>query len=63
MTTFLTAAFYKFVDLPDFEALKAPLLACCAEHQIKGTILLAQEGINSTVAGPEAGVHALLSFL
>ncbi len=63
MTSFLTAAFYKFVDLPDFEALKAPLLACCAEHQIKGTILLAQEGINSTVAGPAPGVHALLNFL
>lgn len=63
MTKFLTAAFYKFVDLPDFAALKAPLLACCEEHQIKGTILLAQEGINSTVAGPAAGVHALLSFL
>jgi UPF0176 protein len=63
MKKFLTAAFYKFVDLPDFAALKAPLLACCEEHQIKGTILLAQEGVNSTVAGPEAGVHALLNFL
>ena len=63
MKKFLTAAFYKFVDLSDFEEFKPKLLACCEEHQIKGTILLAQEGINSTVAGPEAGVHALLNFL
>ncbi len=63
MKKFLTAAFYKFVDLSDFVEFKPKLLACCEEHQIKGTILLAQEGINSTVAGPEAGVHALLNFL
>jgi len=63
MTEFLTAAFYKFVGLPDFEQLKAPLLACCEEHDIKGIILLAPEGINSTIAGPAAGVHAVLAHL
>nr|MDP2190600.1 rhodanese-related sulfurtransferase [Rhodoferax sp.] len=63
MTNFLTAAFYKFVGLPDFEQLKAPLLACCEEHDIKGIILLAPEGINSTIAGPAAGVHAVLAHL
>lgn len=63
MTEFLTAAFYKFVDLPDFQALKAPLLECCDAHGTKGTILLASEGINSTIAGPAAGVHAVLAFL
>ena len=63
MREFLTAAFYKFVDLPDFADLKAPLLACCEAHQVKGLILLAAEGINSTIAGPEAGVHAVLATL
>jgi UPF0176 protein len=63
MTEFLTAAFYKFVELPDFAQLRAPLLACCEEHQVKGTILLAAEGINSTIAGPAAGVHAVLAYL
>jgi UPF0176 protein len=63
MTDFLTAAFYKFVDLPDFTALKAPLLACCEENQVKGIILLASEGINSTIAGPAAGVRAVLAHL
>lgn len=63
MREFLTAAFYKFVDLPDFADLKAPLLACCEAHHVKGLILLAAEGINSTLAGTEAGVHAVLATL
>jgi len=63
MTEFLTAAFYKFVELPDFAQLKAPLLACCEANDVKGTILLATEGINSTIAGPAVGVHAVLAYL
>ncbi|MDO9166070.1 MAG: rhodanese-related sulfurtransferase [Rhodoferax sp.] len=63
MTEFLTAAFYKFVELPDFAELKAPLLACCEANDVKGIILLATEGINSTIAGPAAGVHAVLDYL
>lgn len=63
MSAFLTAAFYKFVELPDFEALRAPLLACCEAHHVKGLILLAHEGINSTIAGPQAGVRAVLAYL
>ncbi|WP_342617998.1 rhodanese-related sulfurtransferase [Rhodoferax sp. GW822-FHT02A01] len=60
---FLTAAFYKFVDLPDFESRKAPLLALCQQHNVKGLILLAREGINSTIAGAAEDVHAVLAFL
>lgn len=63
MSTFLTAAFYKFVDLPDYVDLQAPLLAFCEAQNVKGTILLAREGINSTIAGPAAGVHAVLAYL
>ncbi len=63
MTYFLTAAFYKFVELPDFADLKAPLFACANENQVKGTILLAKEGINATISGPPDGVRALLEFL
>ncbi|ABD69686.1 Rhodanese-like [Rhodoferax ferrireducens T118] len=63
MTEFLTAAFYKFVELPDFAQLKAPLLTCCEANDVKGTILLATEGINSTIAGPAVGVHAVLAYL
>ncbi|MGH8804922.1 MAG: rhodanese-related sulfurtransferase, partial [Polaromonas sp.] len=61
--TFLTAALYKFVELPDFAELQAPLLACCESHAVKGTLLLAAEGINGTIAGKPEGVHAVLAFL
>ena len=63
MPDFLTAALYKFVELPDFAALQAPLLACCETHGVKGTLLLASEGINGTIAGPPKGVHAVLAWL
>ena len=63
MPAYLTAAFYKFVDLPDAAQLKAPLLACCERHAVKGLILLASEGINSTIAGPAEGVKAVLAYL
>ncbi len=63
MAAFLTAAFYKFVELSDFASLRAPLLACCSDNNIKGTILLAREGINGTIAGSPESVQALLAFL
>ncbi len=60
---YLTAAFYKFVDLPDFADRRAPLQALCEQHSVKGLILLACEGINSTIAGQAEGVHAVLAYL
>ncbi len=63
MSRYLTAALYKFVSLPDAAALRAPLLAECERHGIKGTLLLATEGINGTIAGPEQGIRAVLAWL
>ena len=63
MSEFLTAALYKFVDLPDFKVLRDRLFDFCQPRQIKGTLLLAREGINGTVAGPEASVRELLGLL
>jgi UPF0176 protein len=60
---FLTAAFYKFIDLPDFAQRRPKLLALCEAHHVKGLILLAREGINSTIAGAPADVHAVLAYL
>jgi UPF0176 protein len=60
---FLTAALYKFVELPDHAGLQAPLLAECEAHGIKGTLLLAAEGINGTIAGLPEDVHAVLTYL
>ena len=63
MTRFLTAALYKFVELPDYADLQAPLLARCQQHHIRGTFLLAAEGINGTIAGLPSDVQAVLAFL
>ena len=61
---YLTAALYKFVDLPDHEAFCATRCwPAVNRNQVKGTLLLAGEGINGTIAGPEAGVRAVLAHL
>ena len=57
------AALYRFVQLDNFEALRQPLLQVMLDNQVRGTLLLASEGINGTVAGAEAGVEKLLDFL
>jgi UPF0176 protein len=58
--TYKVAALYQFVPLPDFRELKDPLHALCLGLGIKGTLLLAHEGINGTVAGTEEGIDALM---
>ena len=60
---YLTAAFYLFVDLPNYTERRAALLAFCEAHNVKGSILLASEGINGTIAGAEPDVHAVLGYL
>jgi UPF0176 protein len=57
------AAFYQFAALPDFRALREPLRTTCVRLGLKGSILLAAEGINGTVAGPDAGIDALIEEL
>ncbi len=53
------AAFYQFAALPDFRQLREPLRALCAGLGLKGSVLLAHEGINGTLAG---GDEAIASF-
>ncbi|HWJ88766.1 MAG TPA: rhodanese-related sulfurtransferase [Pelagibacterium sp.] len=60
---FTVAALYKFVDQPDYESLRAPIEAFCRERGIKGTLLLAAEGINGTVAGSAEDIRALIGWL
>ncbi len=57
------AALYKFTPFPDAAALRAPLLAACEEAGVKGTLLLAAEGINGTIAGSRAGIDAVLAHI
>ena len=60
---FIIAALYKFIRLPDFRELKQPLLERCRALKLKGTLLLAPEGINGTVAGSREGIDGLLDYL
>jgi UPF0176 protein len=59
----IAVAFYKFVTLSDFASLKAPLQARCEQLGVKGTILLAEEGVNGTIAGSLENVSAVLAHL
>jgi UPF0176 protein len=57
------AAFYHFAPLENYEAMKMPLLAFCNDHKLKGTVLLAAEGINSTISGTREAMDAFLAHL
>ena len=57
------ATFYRFVTLDDLPALKAELAALCADTGTRGTILIAPEGINGTLAGPRDGVATMVAHL
>ncbi len=60
---FTVAAFYKFVELPDYEALRLPLVEQCESLMVCGTILLAAEGINGTVAASPQAIEQLFAYL
>jgi len=63
MPKYLTAALYKFVSLPNFRDLQSPVLEACKTNHIKGTLLLAEEGINGTIAGHADDIHKILDYL
>ena len=62
MTTYVVCAMYKFVALEDFEKIRQPLLNIMEENDICGTLLLANEGINGTVAGSRQAIDNLLAW-
>ena len=57
------AAFYRFTAMADLQALRQQLLQLAAAAAVRGTILLAEEGVNGTVSGPEEGVQQVLERL
>ncbi len=63
MPRYLIAALYKFVPLDAGPALQARLKSLCTENDVTGTLLLAREGINGTIAGPEDGLRTVLEGL
>ena len=61
--TYCVAALYHFTRLADYEQLKAPLQSMCDMLGVKGTLLLAYEGINGTIAGTDNAIAQLMEFL
>lgn len=61
--TYIVASFYQFIDLSHYEILREPFLAAMKEYQIKGTIILAKEGINGSFCGTEDQVTHFKSLL
>ena len=57
------AAFYRFTPMADLAPLRTELLALAEAVGVRGTILLAEEGVNGTISGPQAGVQQLLARL
>ncbi|MBL4606452.1 MAG: hypothetical protein JKY01_01300, partial [Pseudomonadales bacterium] len=63
MPQVVVCALYRFVRLEDFENIRQPLLKVMLDNEIVGTLLLAREGVNGTVAGSREGVDCLLNWL
>ncbi|OUR77995.1 hypothetical protein A9Q83_08355 [Alphaproteobacteria bacterium 46_93_T64] len=60
---FVIAALYQFVSLPDYKELQPKILKACLDNNIQGTLLLAEEGINGTIAGTQEEIKTLLAYL
>ena len=59
----VVAAFYQFTAFPDPAGLRGPLARAARGAGVKGTVLLAPEGINGTIAGPRASIDAVLAHI
>jgi UPF0176 protein len=57
------AAFYQFADLPDYAALRERVKAACVSAGARGSVLLASEGVNATIAAPQGHMTPLLEQL
>ncbi|MDT8399269.1 MAG: rhodanese-related sulfurtransferase [Pseudomonadales bacterium] len=63
MAPIVVCALYHFVRLEDYADLQQPLLAVLKKNHVKGTLLLAREGINGTIAGTRDGIDQVLNWL
>ncbi|MBT7720790.1 MAG: rhodanese-related sulfurtransferase [Halieaceae bacterium] len=63
MSGVVVAALYRFVALDNYREMREPLLDECLAAEVKGTLLLASEGINGTIAGARKGIDRVLGYL
>lgn len=60
---FVVAALYKFASLPNYTEIQGPLKQICDDNGVKGTLLLAEEGLNGTIAGTREGIDAVMTHI
>jgi len=60
---FVVTTFYKFVHLSDVQDTQVKFIKFCTDYKIKGTILLAEEGVNSTLTGERHNIDAFYKFI
>ncbi|AAV83183.1 rhodanese-related sulfurtransferase [Idiomarina loihiensis] len=60
---YICAALYKFVELNDYKELREPLYQTLIANDVKGTLLLAREGINGTICGTREAIDNVLNYL
>ncbi|GAA0309510.1 rhodanese-related sulfurtransferase [Psychrobacter aestuarii] len=63
LNNIVVAALYKFTPFAEFEQYREPILNTMLEHGVKGTLLIAHEGINGTISGTRDGIDAVLNYL
>lgn len=63
MSQYVVSAMYHFARLDNFKDLQAPLLKVMKENKVRGSLLLAREGINGTVAGSREGIDNLIAYI
>ena len=63
MDSVIVASLYKFVTLEDYREFREPLLDACLTADVRGTVLLAYEGINATIAGSREGIDRIIAYL
>lgn len=63
MNSYIVCALYKFVRLENYKEMRQPLFSVMESNDVKGTLLLAEEGVNGTISGPREGIDAVLSWL
>lgn len=63
MSKYVVCALYKFVRLENFKEIRKPLYEIMDSNEVRGTLLLAHEGINGTIAGSREGIDTVLNWL
>jgi UPF0176 protein len=63
MSKYVVCALYKFVRLENFEDLRLPLFTVMNDNEVRGTLLLAYEGINGTISGSREGIDTVINWL